>query len=75
MKSSKANASRIAIATLTVPVVLSLATCKSLNDGIVDPCLYEEECDVEGQLLCMTDTRYRECAYTSSGCLAWDCGT
>jgi hypothetical protein len=33
------------------------------------------ECSYEGQKICKTDTKYRECNYNDEGCLVWDCST
>ena len=62
-----------AIAILSIPVALTLITCNSSHNDIMDPC--EDECDYESQKLCMTDVNYRECAYNTGGCLVWDCST
>ena len=63
------------VAILSLPFVLALGTCDSSDRGVTDPCPAVEECDFEGQFLCMTDTSYRECVTDNDGCLVWDCST
>lgn len=53
--------------------------CKP-EEGICRPdtppeCYEINECDYEGEKICMTDVKYRECQYGYDGCLIWDCGT
>lgn len=67
------TAVKLAVAILSIPVLMTLTTCGSSDDDVFEPCV--DECDFEGQMLCMTDTQYRECAYDTTGCLAWDCST
>ena len=59
----------------SIPLLLTLATCDSSHDRVLAPCSGVEECDHEGQILCMSDTRYRQCMTNGSGCLVWDCST
>jgi len=73
MESRTRTAVRFAIAILAIPVALTLITCDSSDDDVFEPCA--DECDYEGQKLCMSDTEYRECEYDTHDCLVWDCST
>jgi len=55
---------RMCQAELTECVDVTPPECESVN-----------ECDYEGQKLCMTDIRYRACKYGEDGCLVFDCST
>jgi hypothetical protein len=67
------TSTKFAVLVLAVPFVLTLATCSSSSNSIVASCT--DECAYEGQKSCMTETRYRECAYDVDDCLVWDCST
>lgn len=73
MESGMKTAARFALAILSIPVALTLITCGSSDDDVFEPCA--DECDYEGQKLCMSDTKYRECSLNTDGCLVWDCST
>ena len=66
---------RSVLGVFSIPLMLMLATCDSSHDPVLDPCSGVEECDHEGQIQCMSDTRYRQCTTNGSGCLVWDCST
>ena len=38
-------------------------------------CAARDECAYEGQKVCMTDIKYRQCKYDADGCLILDCST
>ena len=69
------TAARSVLLIFAMPLLLAASTCDSSNNGVVDPCSGVEECDYEGEITCMSDTRYRECTADGDGCLVWDCST
>jgi len=53
--------------------------CKP-DEGLCRPdtppeCYEANECNYEGEKICMTDVKYRSCKYGYDGCLIWDCST
>lgn len=63
---------RSVAATISVALILTLPTCSSSTDDVLSSCV--DECDSEGEKLCMNETQYRECVLRD-GCLQWDCST
>jgi hypothetical protein len=72
MESTMTNSLKLAPVILASACMLSLGSCDS-SDSVIPSCT--DECDREGDILCMSDTKYRQCTKTNDGCLEWDCST
>jgi len=67
------NSFKLAPVVLASACMLTLGSCDSASDSVIPSCA--DECDREGNILCMNDTKYRQCTKNNDGCLEWDCST
>ena len=73
VESTMTKSFKLASVVLASACMLTLGSCNSSSDSVIPSCT--DGCDREGDLLCMNDTKYRQCTKNNDGCLDWDCST
>jgi len=73
VESTMTNSFKLAPVILASACMLTLGSCDSSSDSVMPSCT--DGCDREGDILCMNDTKYRQCTKNNDGCLEWDCST